>query len=337
MIQHSNYSLKSHNTFGIDQKCRRFITIQSIDDAVKLHTMLSADEPLLIIGRGSNLLLTQDFEGTVVRCDIRGTEVVNTCADEVLVRCGAGETVDDVIAWAINHGYYGMENLSHIPGEVGASAVQNVGAYGVEAKDIIDSVEMVELFTGNVLKVSNEDCKYSYRQSRFKGEWKNRYLITHVTYRLSLTFVPHTNYGGIQSSLTEAGIGTPTAADMRRIITEIRQSKLPNPDVTGNAGSFFMNPIVEPEVFEQLQKRFPALPYYDAQDGKKKIPAGWLIDQCGWKGRSVGNAAVHSRQALVLINNGGATGSEVVNLCRMIQKDVLDTFGVSIHPEVNII
>lgn len=256
--------------------------------------------------------------------------------DLVFLRCGSGEVFDDVVAYAVEHGYHGAENLSIIPGEVGASAVQNIGAYGVEAKDIIYKVEAVEIATGKVMVFDNHDCQYSYRQSKFKHEWKDKYLVTHVTYRLIKAFVPDLDYGNIRASLAAKGIGKPTARQLRDVIIEIRNAKLPDPKVQGNAGSFFMNPIVEKAKYEELAALYPGMPHYTIDDGHEKIPAGWMIDQCGWKGKSLGNAGVHDKQALVLVNRGGAKGKEIVHLCETIQRDVKKKFGIEIHPEVNI-
>lgn len=255
---------------------------------------------------------------------------------------GSGETVDDVIAWSLSQGLYGMENLSIIPGEVGASAVQNIGAYGVEAKDFIVSLHALDLETGEIVEITNEQCEYAYRQSRFKKDWKNRFIITDVTYQLSTMFAPHLDYGNIRKVLEEKGIscniedGQLTAQLLRDTIIDIRNAKLPDYEVEGNAGSFFMNPIVPKEKLDELLAKYPNMPYYPTEDAVK-LPAGWLIDQCGWKGKTLGRAGVHDKQALVLVNKGGATGEEVVALCRQVQKDVLDRFGVEIHPEVNIV
>lgn len=295
------------------------------------------DGKLLIIGRGSNLLPVGDYNGLVLRSRIMGREVCEETDGAILLRCGSGETVDDVISWCIQQGYYGMENLSLIPGEVGASAVQNIGAYGIEAKDFIVLVEALDLETGNMVQLSNADCQYSYRQSRFKNDWKNRFVITHVTYRLTNTFQPHLDYGNIRAELQAKGIENPTAQQLRDIIIYIREDKLPDYHVEGNAGSFFMNPIVSKEKYLSLAAQYPNMPHYTVDVEHEKIPAGWLIDQCGWKGKTVGRAGVHAKQALVLVNRGGATGQEIVHLCRLIQQDVAGKFGIEIHPEVNII
>lgn len=333
-----NYSLLAHNTFGIDASCRRFVEYASVKEAQQLVTSLTPeDNPLLILGGGSNLLLTGDYEGTVLHSAIKGIEVIDHSIDDhVYLRCGSGEVFDDVVAYAVEKGYYGAENLSIIPGEVGASAVQNIGAYGVEAKDIIFQVEVVEIASGLVRLLDGKDCGYSYRQSKFKNEWRDKYLVTHVVYRLSKEFKPDLEYGNIRSSLEQKGILAPTAQQLRDVIIGIRESKLPDPKVQGNAGSFFMNPIVDKEKYEELHALYPNIPHYKIDERHEKIPAGWMIDQCGWKGKSLGKAGVHDKQALVLVNRGGATGNDVVRLYQTIQRNVMDRFGVQIYPEVNI-
>lgn len=278
-------------------------------------------------------MLTRDYEGIVVRSGIKGYSF----EDDNKMVCGSGETFDDMVAMSIEAGYYGMENLSLIPGDVGASAVQNIGAYGVEAKDFILCVRAVEIATGKLCVLAADECGYGYRQSRFKNDWKNKFLITHVTYGLSRTFTPHLDYGNIRAELERQGIANPTAQQLRQTIINIRNAKLPDPKVTGNAGSFFMNPIVPRQKYEELVAQYPDMPHYKVDDQNEKIPAGWMIDQCGWKGRSLGNAGVHSKQALVLINLGGATGAEIVALCEAIQQDVRQRYGIDIYPEVNIV
>lgn len=340
-----DYSLLAHNTFGIDAKCSRFVEYASVEEAQQLVASLTeADQPLLILGGGSNLLLTGDYQGTVLHSAIMGIEVMENSSFEnqedekgsVFLKCGSGEVFDDVVAYAVEHGYHGAENLSIIPGEVGASAVQNIGAYGVEAKDIIYKVEAVEIATGKVVNFDNADCQYCYRQSKFKHEWRDKYLVTHVIYRLSKTFTPDLDYGNIRASLAAKHIAEPTAQQLRDVIIEIRNAKLPDPKVEGNAGSFFMNPIVEKAKYDELAAQYPGMPHYTIDAEHEKIPAGWMIDQCGWKGKSLGRAGVHDKQALVLVNRGGATGEEIVKLCETIRKDVFEKFGIEIHPEVNV-
>ncbi len=333
----SDYSLKGHNTFGMDVKCRRFIEFETVDELLQVVSALTpADMPLFVLGGGSNVLFTKDFDGTVLHSAIKGRQA--TKADgNVYLRCGSGETWDDIVKLCVKNGLYGAENLSLIPGEVGATAVQNIGAYGVEAKDLISKVEAVDLENGKVCEFSNAECGYSYRWSRFKGEWRGRYVITYVTYRLAESFVPHLEYGNILSELERRGIKTPSVSQVRDVIIGIRKEKLPDPAVEGNAGSFFTNPIVSKAKYESLVKEFGTVPHYVVDEDNVKIPAGWMIDRCGWKGKSLGNAGVHSRQALVLVNRGGADGGEVLRLCEAVRKDVKDKFGITITPEVNII
>ena len=334
-----HYSLLPHNTFGIQANCDRFIDMETEDDVMKLKDMLDdKDMPLLIIGRGSNLLLTDDYHATVLHCSIKGKTIVKEDGNSVLLRCGAGEEWDSIVDYCVAHDWQGIENLSLIPGEVGASAVQNIGAYGTEVKEIIHSIEAVEISTGKKHTFSNEQCEYSYRQSKFKNEWKDRFIITHVTYRLekSTDYIPKVDYGNIKSELERKGISLPTMKDIRDVVISIRKDKLPDPEVEGNAGSFFMNPIVEKATFMNLLEQYPDMPHYNVDSEREKIPAGWMIDQCGWKGKTLGKAGVHDRQALVLVNRGGATGKDILLLCNTIRSDVRQKFGIDIHPEVNI-
>ncbi|MBQ9636410.1 MAG: UDP-N-acetylmuramate dehydrogenase [Prevotella sp.] len=347
-----NYSLLGHNTFGIDATCDRFVEFSSVSELLAFvrRNPLSGEgaAPLLILGGGSNLLLTGDFHGTVVHSAIMGIECISsflpspstareTPSRSLLVRVGSGVVWDDFVAHCVDQGWHGAENLSLIPGEVGASAVQNIGAYGVEAADLIERVEAVELSTGRQVVFEREECRYGYRQSRFKQDWKGRYLVTHVTYRLSTAFEPKLDYGNIRAALAEQSVDKPTPQQLRQTIIAIRQSKLPDPQVLGNGGSFFMNPVVPTEKYRELAAQYPAMPHYEVDADHVKIPAGWLIEQCGWKGRSLGQAGVHDRQALVLVNLGGATGSEIVSLCDAIRSDVSGKFGIDIRPEVNIV
>lgn len=339
MRDYRDYSLKGHNTFGIEAKCERFLEFETVEEAQQVAEILrTASLPYIIIGGGSNLLLTKDYPGIVVRSDILGFYV-----DGERMTCGSGEVFDEMVEASLMAGLYGLENLSLIPGDVGASAVQNIGAYGVEAKDYIETIEAVEIATGKVVTILAQDCGYGYRQSLFKTVWKNQYLITHVTYRLSPVFEPHLDYGNIRQEIAKNFTSGPVpskrfgAKEVRQTIIGMREAKLPDPKVMGNAGSFFMNPIVEREKFEVLVKEYPQMPHFEVDDEHVKIPAGWMIDQCGWKGKTLGRAGVHDKQALVLVNRGGATGQEIVDLCQAIQKDVKEKFGVDLKPEVNII
>lgn len=332
-----DFNLKEHNTFGIDVKCRRFIEFESVDELLQIvNSLTDADKPLLVLGGGSNMLFTADYEGTVLHSAIKGHVAVQT--DEgIMLRCGSGEVWDDIVSLCVSNRMYGAENLSLIPGDVGASAVQNIGAYGAETKDIILKVEAVDLQTGKMCEFTNEECEYAYRKSKFKGEWRNRFVITYVTYQLSEVFCPCLDYGNIRAELEKRNIKVPTAEQLRNVIIDIRNEKLPDPKVEGNAGSFFMNPVVPKAKYEELVARFGNVPHYSVDDNNEKIPAGWMIDQCGWKGKSLGKAGVHSRQALVLVNRGGAEGKDIVALCDAIKRDVKDKFGIDIVPEVNII
>ncbi len=332
-----NYNLLAHNTFGINASCRRFVEFETAQEAASFFSSYSLGvEPLLLIGGGSNLLLTGDFPGLVLRSDIKGM-TAREVDGHVLLRCGSGEVWDDVVAYCVSQGWHGAENLSLIPGDVGASAVQNIGAYGAEVKDILVEVEAIEMATGQMVTFTNADCEYAYRDSRFKHDWKNRFFITAVTYRLKKSFQPRLEYGNIRQKLAAEGIDHPTAEQLRQTIINIRNEKLPDVKVEGNAGSFFVNPVVSREKYLELEALYPGMPHYTMDEEHEKIPAGWMIEQCGWKGRTLGHAGVHSRQALVLVNRGGATGQEVLRLCQAVQEDVLRRFGIEIHSEVNIV
>ncbi len=327
-----NYSLKQHNTFGIDAKCSRFVEFAHEEEVVKFVTGGELTEPFFVLGGGANILFTKDFNGTILHSAIKDVH-----RDGNLLRFGSGVEWDSVVSYAVENGLYGSENLSIIPGEVGASAVQNIGAYGVEVKDLITTVEAIDLKTGEKVVFENSDCEYGYRQSKFKNEWKGRYFITHVTYSFEKVFRPKLEYGNILSYLESHGTKNPTAQELRNAIIEIRNSKLPDTKVLGNGGSFFINPIVGRAKFEELRKDYPEMPHYTIDEEHEKIPAGWLIEKCGWKGKSLGRAGVYEKQALVLVNRGGASGEEILNLCRAICDDVKKQFDIEIHPEVNII
>ena len=334
--EYTNHSLLPYNTFGIDVKAASFIEYSSVDD---LKNILSRDvfisRPFLHIGGGSNLLFTTDYTGTILHSRIKEMTVVNEQGGDVFVRVSSGIVWDDFVAYCVSQGWGGVENLSLIPGEVGASAVQNIGAYGVEAKDIISKVETVEIATCADRTFTNEDCCFSYRQSLFKNELKGKYIVTYVTYRLSKNPVFNLEYGNIKAELEK--YNEISLATIRQAIIAIRESKLPDPKVEGNAGSFFMNPIIPRSQFEALQKEYDKIPFYIVDKDRVKIPAGWMIDQCGWKGKVLGRAGVHDKQALVLVNKGGATGQDVIELSKAVQLAVKDKFGIEIHPEVNFI
>ena len=310
----------------------------NVEDAQQIAAVLRAgQEPFLIIGSGSNLLLTADFEGIVVHSVIKGIEKRTGEDGATVVRCGSGELWDDVVAWCVGEGLGHLVNLSLIPGEVGASVVQNIGAYGSEVSEFVASIEAVDIASGEQVTIAPADCDYGYRKSKFKTVWKNKYLITAVEYLLPAETQLNVAYGNIRAELERRGIDKPTADELRSTIIGIRQNKLPDPAVEGNAGSFFMNPVVPRAKYEELAALYEGMPHYDVDDEHVKIPAGWMIEQCGWKGKSLGRAGVHAKQALVLVNRGGATGDEVVRLCEAIRRDVKEKFGINIYPEVNIV
>lgn len=336
MKELTDYSLLHHNTFGMDVRTAHFVEYESVEELCAFLNQKNYDLPLLHIGRGSNLLFSGDYQGTVLHSLIKGYEVVSETSDTVDVRVGAGEVWDDFVAYTVQKNLYGAVNLSLIPGEVGASAVQNIGAYGVEAKDLIVSVDTVCVSTGELRQFSNEECCYAYRKSIFKQELKGKYIVTHVTYRLSKVPVWHLDYGNIRTELDKASCPL-TLDNLRRIIIRIREEKLPDPAQMGNAGSFFMNPVIPKKQFADLQSIYTDMPSYPAGKDCVKVPAGWMIDRCGWKGKSLGRAGVHARQALVLVNLGGATGKEIMALAEAVVASVKEKFGIDIHPEVNYI
>ena len=331
-----DYSLLPHNTFGMDVKASVFIEYASVEELKEVLSLYVKDNLWLHIGKGSNLLFIGDYSGIILHSAIKGYEVIHEDTKEVVVRVGAGEVWDDFVAMTVEHEWYGAENLSSIPGEVGASAVQNIGAYGVEAKDLIVEVDTIEISTGQERIFKNEECRYAYRESVFKSSLKHQYLVTHVSYRLKKTPCYHLDYGNIRLEL-EKQKACLTLANVRQAIISIREAKLPDPKLQGNAGSFFMNPVISRKHFEALLVDYPLMPHYEVDAESIKIPAAWMIDQCGWKGKRLGRAGVHDKQALVLVNLGGAVGTEVIALSEAIQKSVYEKFGINILPEVNFI
>ncbi|WP_288786306.1 UDP-N-acetylmuramate dehydrogenase [Bacteroides acidifaciens] len=328
------YSLLSHNTFGIDVSAARFLEYASVGELQQQIAQGAVTTPFLHIGGGSNLLFTKDYDGLILHSCIEGIEVTEEDERTVSVRVGAGVVWDDFVAYCVAHGWYGAENLSLIPGEVGAGAVQNIGAYGVEVKDLITAVETVNI-QGDQRVYSIEECGYAYRNSIFKRPENKSVFVTYVRFRLSKEEYYTLDYGTIRQELGK--YPELTLPVVRKVIIDIRESKLPDPKVMGNAGSFFMNPIVSKEKLLALQQEYPQIPYYELSDGQVKIPAGWMIDQCGWKGKSLGPAAVHDKQALVLVNRGGAKGSDIIALSDAVRASVREKFGIDIHPEVNFV
>lgn len=335
---HKDYSLLGHNTFGIDARTAVFVEYSSEEELRSVAGMLrdgSLPSPWLHIGGGSNLLLTRDWPGTVLHSLVTGCNTVFRDDDNVVVRAGAGMVWDEFVAMCVDKGWYGAENLSAIPGETGAAAVQNIGAYGVEAKDLVLEVETLDMTSGEKRTFSARDCRYGYRSSIFKQPENKRYVVLSVLLRLGLR--PHLNieYRALSEAL--AGKDRISLQDVRETVRSIRSSKLPDPSETGSAGSFFTNPVVPHSRLEELQRHWPEIPYYPVSADTVKLSAGWLIEQCGWKGRSLGRAGVYPRQALVLVNLGGASGSEIVALADAVRTSVRERFGVELSPEVNIL
>lgn len=322
------------NTFGFNVKAATFVEYGSVEELRKLIDDGCIKSPFLHIGQGSNLLFVGDYKGTVLHSCIDGVEVMAEDEDGVSVRVGAGVVWDDFVACCVEHGWYGAENLSLIPGEVGASAVQNIGAYGVEVKDLISSVETINI-QGDKRVYQSDECEYAYRKSLFKQPEMKSVFVTYVNFRLSKKEHYTLDYGTIRQEL--AKYPAVDLRTLRKVIIDIRESKLPDPKILGNAGSFFMNPIVPRAQFEELLRPYPAMPHYDVDVDRVKIPAGWMIDQCGWKGKTLGLAAVHDKQALVLVNLGGAEGKDVVALSDAVRASVKAKFGIEIYPEVCLI
>jgi len=337
----SNVSLKPYNTFGIDVKARYWVDIQHETDLQTLFQLTEyATTNKLILGGGSNVLLCQDVEGMVVRLSIQGISVVRDDEQHVYVRAGAGVNWHELVLYCVDNNYAGLENLSLIPGTVGAAPMQNIGAYGVEIEQVFDSLTAIDRQTGAVQVFSHADCGFGYRESVFKRELKEQYIITSVTFRLDRQPTFHTRYGAIQETLDAMGISEKDLS-IRAIsdaVIRIRRSKLPDPAEIGNAGSFFKNPEIAREQFDALKATYPDLPGYPLADTNRvKVPAGWLIEQAGWKGYRTGDAGVHSKQALVLVNYGNATGSDIMALARQVQTSVQDKYGIRITPEVNVV
>jgi UDP-N-acetylmuramate dehydrogenase len=333
MTLQENVSLKPYNTFGIAATSQYFTDIAApIDLQILLQSGLLNAFPFFILGGGSNVIFSKLFAGVVVKISLKGITVLEETDDSVLVKAAAGEVWNDFVDFCVAHNLYGAENLTAIPGTVGASPVQNVGAYGTEAKDIIESVEAYEILTGKQRIFSNNDCQFDYRSSIFKHELKNKYIVASVTFRLSKQPKLNLEYGAIRTEIEKAGITHPTLADVSRIIAEIREEKLPNPDKIGSAGSFFKNPVIPVAQYEALKERHTTIVAYPHK-GEYKIAAGWLIEQCGWKGRQFSNVGVYPKQALVLYNLGDCTGEEVKALANEIQLSVATHFGITLEPE----
>jgi UDP-N-acetylmuramate dehydrogenase len=333
---YKNISLKPYNTFGLDYKASTFIVINSEDQVNSFIKEAGTQEnSCFIIGGGSNLLFTRDYEGTIIHPVIEGIKVEETSDDYVVISSGCGVKWDDLVEWCVNKGYSGLENLSYIPGLVGASPVQNLGAYGVEAKDTIVKVRAINMLNGSVVEFSNKDCRFGYRYSIFKNELKGKFLITRVYFRLSVFPVVNAEYGQLNDEAIK--LGGFALKNIRQAVINIRRSKLPDPEITGNGGSFFKNPLVDSSITDHLKSKYNNMPVYPDPSGRSKLAAGWLIEQCGWKGKRIGNAGVHDKQALVIVNYGKATGREIFNLSEKITKSVFEKFGITLEREVEVL
>lgn len=335
-IQHQ-FSLKQYNTFGIEAKASQFVAVHTADE-LKQVLQQNAQERKFILGGGSNMLLTQDLDALVIHIDLKGKKIIKQTDDHVWIEAQAGENWHEFVLWTLSQNYGGLENMSLIPGNVGTTPVQNIGAYGTEIKDTMVSCQAMKIDNQTLRDFSNADCHFGYRESIFKQEAKDQYIILSVVFQLTKQHHKiNTAYGDIQSELTKKGIEHPTIQDVSNAVIAIRQSKLPDPKELGNSGSFFKNPILLKSDFEPIHKRFPEMKYYEVSPTEVKVPAGWLIEQAGFKGKRFGDAGVHKNQALVLVNYGNATGQQILELSQNIQETIFNTFGIRIEAEVNVI
>lgn len=334
---HTNFSLKNYNTFGIEAKAKEFVSVHSTDELIEILQQHPASKKF-ILGGGSNMLLTQDVDALVIHLDLKGKKVIDENEDYVWVESQAGENWHEFVLWTIDQNFGGLENLSLIPGNVGTTPIQNIGAYGVEIKDTFVLCEAIHIETQELLVFTNEKCKFGYRESIFKNEIKDEFVITSVVFKLTKrNHKLNTSYGAIEAELEKQHIKNPSLKDVSNAVIAIRQSKLPNPKELGNSGSFFKNPVILKSDFEKIQQKFPEMPHYVVSETEVKVPAGWLIEQAGFKGKRFGDAGIHKNQALVLVNYGNATGQEILEVSKNIQKTILETYGISIEAEVNII
>ena len=337
MIIQENVSLKPYNTFGIEARARYFVEINSLG-ALKSALELEGYPDFFILSGGSNLLLTGDLDRLVLYLNLKGKEIIQEDETEVVLRIMAGENWHELVLWTLEQDYGGLENLALIPGHTGTAPIQNIGAYGVEIKDVLVQCQAMDIQTREIQTFSNDACNFGYRDSFFKREGKGRYIILAVDLRLSKgNHKTNTGYAPLMAELAQKGIEKPGIRDIASAVIAIRSRKLPNPEEIGNSGSFFKNPVIEDNKYQELVARFPDLPSYRVDKGQYKIPAAWLIDQCGFKGKRFGDAGVHQNQALVLVNHGNASGNEILNLAKKIQAEVASNFGIQLIPEVNII
>jgi UDP-N-acetylmuramate dehydrogenase len=335
MVFNENYSLRRCNSFGIDAKARYFAAFRDLDELDELISRIGRTR-FMVLGGGSNILFTKDFDGYVLKNEVAGIDIVKEDDDHVYVKAGAGENWHKLVIFCLEHNLAGMENLALIPGNVGASPMQNIGAYGVEVKDVFEQLEAFHAARRDAVTFSNSDCEFGYRESVFKNRFKNQFIITHVTYRLNKRPTYHTSYGAVEDELNRIGKGV-TIHTIAQAVMNIRRSKLPDPAEIGNAGSFFKNPTVPEDAYLRLKEKHPGIPGYAQADQTVKLAAGWLIEQAGWKGYREGDAGCHARQALVLVNYGNATGSQIYALSEKIKSSVHEKFGVELEREVNVL
>ena len=335
---YKNIQLKKYNTFGLEYTAKCMIKIKTEKEATALFNGTVAwKKPLLILGCGSNILFISDFQGTILYPELKGIKIEGQEPEKgnVIVSAGAGVNWDDFVAWSVNKGFGGIENLSLIPGKVGATPVQNIGAYGVEVKELITKVKTLNINDGSIRVFSNNECEFGYRNSIFKTREKGKYLVTRVYYRMKIKPLLNLSYDSLKEEVNK--LGTETLKNVRQAVINIRRSKLPDPEITGNAGSFFKNPIVQASFCTHLKNEFPEMPVYTDNDGQMKLASGWLIEKCGWRGKRTGNSGVHDKQALVLVNYGKATGKEIYALSEEIKKSVYEKFGVDLEREVEVV
>lgn len=334
---HNNFSLKKYNTFGIEVKAKQFVAVHSTDELQSILENHASDKKF-ILGGGSNMLLTQDIDALVIHVDLKGKKIIKEDDDFVWVESQAGENWHEFVLWTINQNFGGLENMSLIPGNVGTTPVQNIGAYGTEIKDTFVSCEAMNILSQEMKSFTKEECNFGYRESIFKQEAKDKYVITSVVFKLTKrNHKINTSYGDITKELEKQNVTTPTLKDVSNAVIAIRQSKLPDPKELGNSGSFFKNPIISKELFEKVHQKFPEVKFFEVSPTEVKVPAGWLIEHSGLKGYRKDDAGVHKNQALVLVNYGNATGQDILNLSKYVQKTVFDKYGIAIEAEVNVI
>lgn len=334
----ANYPLLKLNTFGVDVKAKYFVSINTVNELIELtKTKVFKDLQLLILGGGSNILFTKDFDGLVILNSIKGKEIIDQTQESIFLKIGAGENWHELVMYTVDNGWGGIENLSLIPGNTGTAPMQNIGAYGVEIKETFVELEALEISSGKIVKFNNSDCEFGYRESVFKNKMKNQYIIVNITLELKKSPVLNINYGDVKAILESQNINNPSIKQVSDAIISIRQSKLPDPKIIGNSGSFFKNPIVSLNQLELIKKKYPNVVNYKINENEFKIAAGWMIERAGWKGKKFNNYGVHEKQALVLVNYGLANGMEIFNLSEEIILDIKDKFGIKLEREVNII